>query len=125
MTQKLLEAKGATVYAAKDGEVALSIYKENHIDIVFTDIFMPKINGYELTKQLRAIGFNGQIIGCSASTMGDEVIKLKESGANKVFAKPINMNLFLSYVHQSVLDIQTKDVIYLNDYGKNKKENHM
>ncbi|MEN8835061.1 MAG: response regulator [Polaribacter sp.] len=125
MTQKLLEAKGATVYPAKDGEVALSIYKENHIDFVFTDIFMPKINGYELTKQLRAFGFKGQIIGCSASTMGDEVIKLKESGANKVFAKPIDMNLFLTYVHQSVLDIHNKDVIYLNDYGKNKKEDHM
>lgn len=122
MTQKLLEAKGATVYIAKDGEMALKYYKENHIDFVLTDIFMPKMNGYELTKQLRAIGFTGQIIGCSASTMGDEVDKLIAVGANKVFAKPIQFNEFLIHIKNATLDVPKKEIINLNAYSKASKE---
>lgn len=122
MTQKLLESKGATVYSVKDGEMALKYYKENHVDFVLTDIYMPKLNGYELTKQLRALGFKGQIIGCSASTMGDEVIKLKESGANKVFAKPIQFNDFLIYIKNTTLGVSKKDIINLNAYTKASKE---
>ncbi|MEN8966526.1 MAG: response regulator, partial [Polaribacter sp.] len=82
----------------------------------------PKINGYELTKQLRAFGFKGQIIGCSASTMGDEVDKLIAAGANKVFAKPIQFNDFLIYIKKFILNSRKKEIIRLNDYSKASKE---
>ena len=105
MTQKLLEAKGASVLNAKNGEVALAMYKDNPaaIDFVLTDIFMPKLNGYELTAQLRNLGFKGEIIGCSAASIGEEANKLIAAGANKVFVKPLQIEDFLSYIQEHIL----------------------
>ena len=106
MTQKLLEAKGASVLNAKNGEVALAMYKDNlaAIDFVLTDIFMPIINGYELTTQLRSLGFKGEIIGCSAASIGEEANKLIAAGANKVFVKPLQIEEFLSYIQEHILE---------------------
>ena len=101
MTKKLLEEQGATVLDAKDGEVALTLFKSNSIDVVLTDIFMPKINGYELTKALRTLGYKGQIIGCSAASIGEEANKLIASGADKVFIKPLQIDDFLQYVQNA------------------------
>jgi signal transduction histidine kinase/ActR/RegA family two-component response regulator len=50
-----LEAEGCEVFAAQDGVVALEIYDRyrGQIDIVFTDIGMPEMNGWELVTALR------------------------------------------------------------------------
>lgn len=104
MTQKLLKANGATVHFAKDGEAALALFKNHQIDVVLTDIFMPKLDGYGLTKAIRDLGFKGQIIGCSAASIGDEANKLIAVGANKVFLKPLVVSEFLSYIKIKVLD---------------------
>lgn len=103
MTKKLLEEHGATVLDAKDGEVALAVFKANAIDAVLTDIFMPKLNGYELTKALRSLGYKGQIIGCSAASIGEEANKLIASGADKVFIKPLQIKEFVSYLQEHIL----------------------
>ena len=48
-----LELSGYKVTTAKDGEEALNVVKQNHPDLIVTDIVMPKMNGYELVRQLR------------------------------------------------------------------------
>ena len=103
MTKKLLEEQGATVLDAKDGEVALTLFKSNSIDVVLTDIFMPKINGYELTKALRTLGYKGQIIGCSAASIGEEANELIASGADKVFIKPLKVEEILRYLKDNII----------------------
>ena len=43
------------IFTANDGEKALQLYKNNDIDIVITDILMPRISGIELIKKLKEI----------------------------------------------------------------------
>nr|WP_307993173.1 response regulator [uncultured Niameybacter sp.] len=45
-----------------DGEQALQVIEEEEIDLVITDIKMPKIDGIQLVKRLKELEFNGQII---------------------------------------------------------------
>jgi chemosensory pili system protein ChpA (sensor histidine kinase/response regulator) len=48
-----LRALGAEVIVAVDGMDAMSKLRENQIDIVFTDLEMPRMHGYELIRELR------------------------------------------------------------------------
>ena len=50
-----LELEKYTVITAKDGEEALEVLDNNHVDLVIVDIMMPKLNGYEFTEELRIV----------------------------------------------------------------------
>jgi len=53
--REALEAEGCEVLTAESGEVALNIYdsRGGKIDIVFTDIGMPEMSGWELAREIR------------------------------------------------------------------------
>ncbi|MGL5316120.1 MAG: response regulator, partial [Peptostreptococcaceae bacterium] len=50
------------VGVAKDGIEALNIINKNHIDIILTDLKMPKMDGNLLIKELKSMNFEGKII---------------------------------------------------------------
>lgn len=94
ITAKMLERFGATITLADDGQSALELYRKTPeaFDLILTDIMMPLMDGYELTRELRALGCTLPIIGITAATIGEERERLLEHGATQVVAKPITMN---------------------------------
>jgi two-component system CheB/CheR fusion protein len=50
----LLEVLGAIVVVAHDGEAALRVLDDQHPDVVFLDIGMPRMDGYETCRRLKA-----------------------------------------------------------------------
>ena len=93
VTQIILMKGGATIDMANDGVEALALVKENpdKYDLVLTDIMMPNMNGYELTRELREFGFSNPIIGVTAAVIGEESAQLLAMGANQVIEKPIDL----------------------------------
>ena len=51
----VLEAAGHSVDQAKDGDEALDLCKQNHPDIAFVDLHMPKVEGLKVLAHLRAL----------------------------------------------------------------------
>ena len=49
------------------------------------------MNGYELTRELRALGFNKPIIGVTAAVIGEESDELLAMGADQVIEKPVDL----------------------------------
>lgn len=94
ITTKMLERAGATTTVADDGKSALKLYTSTPeaFDLILTDIMMPQMDGYELTRELRALGCTLPIIGITAATIGEEREQLLEHGATQVVAKPITMD---------------------------------
>ncbi len=90
LSVKLLESLGSVVVAAENGSLALDLFEANKFDMVFTDIFMPVMNGYELTAELRNRGFDGPVFGVTAATVGDEAALLLDHGATAVLSKPLD-----------------------------------
>ncbi len=80
-----------TIYESSDGEKALEKVLEINPDIIFMDIQMPLINGYEATKQIRKIEKLREtiIIALTAGTIVGEKEKCIQVGMNDYVPKPI------------------------------------
>lgn len=98
----LLEDFGYTnLLTAEDGEEAISILKDNpDTDLVLLDIFLPKMNGYEV---LEAVKEDPEmedipIIMISAHDKLDSVIRCIESGALDYITKPVEETFLLARV---------------------------
>jgi signal transduction histidine kinase/ActR/RegA family two-component response regulator len=87
-----LKNAGAKVIHAENGQVALQQIENNLFDLILTDLFMPEMNGDELTRHIRILKFDGPIIGITAASVGDEIDVLKQAGADFVLLKPLNIN---------------------------------
>ncbi|MBM1189230.1 hybrid sensor histidine kinase/response regulator [Pseudomonas lundensis] len=87
-----LEALGCSVTAAINGEQALSIWTPGLFDLVLTDVNMPILNGYELSKALRAQDTALPIIGITANAMREEGKRCSAAGMNAWLVKPLSMH---------------------------------
>jgi DNA-binding response OmpR family regulator len=77
------------VYVAKDGEQAYDLFLENAPDIVITDIKMPKMNGIELSREIRKTDKKIQILVISAHTEVDYMLDAIELSLMRYIVKPI------------------------------------
>jgi two-component system capsular synthesis sensor histidine kinase RcsC len=87
-----LEELGCTVELAQDGEAALDLWRNSSFDLVLTDINMPRMNGYELTAQLRHLDCALPIIGATANAMREEGERCLEAGMNQCLIKPFALS---------------------------------
>jgi DNA-binding NarL/FixJ family response regulator len=88
-----LELSGYSVIMANDGEKALSMLEKNYPDLMVTDIVMPKMNGYELVRQVRQqAGFRLlPVILLTARTKTQERILGYQSGCDLYLPKPFEL----------------------------------
>jgi DNA-binding response OmpR family regulator len=61
-------------------------------DVILMDDNMPNMSGKDACKALRSEGYNGLIVGVTGTTYAPEVQKFLDSGANYVFAKPLDIS---------------------------------
>ena len=94
IAKRFLSKWGFTIDFAVNGEEAIHKIIENSYDLVFMDIRMPGIDGFDATKIIREIPGdyfkNLPIIALTASTLHDENLKCKEAGMNGHILKPFN-----------------------------------
>ncbi len=93
VNQKIMSAFlkkfGATVYLASDGNEAIELIKENpDIKIMFMDIQMPEKNGVDATIEIRALGFKGVIVACTANNDTADFESYKKIGMDDILVKP-------------------------------------
>ncbi len=80
----------ATIKIAIDGYSAIRILKEeNNFDLIFLDIGLPDILGYEVAKQVKEFNAKIPIIAQTAYAMKDDKTKCKEAGCDDYLQKPI------------------------------------
>ena len=86
----ILEKTNCTVSTANDGENAIKEAAKEEFDIIFMDIQMPGINGYEATQILREKGYSKPIIACTAGSQDNERKLCESMGLNDIIKKPFN-----------------------------------
>ena len=88
--KEVLELERYTVYTAKDGIEALSIFEKEYIDLVIVDIMMPNMNGYEFTKTLRLTNEELPILMVSAKQLPNDRKLGFKAGIDDFMAKPLD-----------------------------------
>lgn len=85
-----LEKQGFIIHAAKDGQEALDKVIEAKPDLILLDVMMPKMDGYEVTRRLRANPqtANIPIILFTAKAQVDDKVAGLEAGADDYLTKP-------------------------------------
>lgn len=86
---------GYRAFGATDGLDALNLMDNTHIDLIVADIMMPKMSGYELTKELRSLGNSIPILMVTAKDDYDSLKKGFSFGADDYMIKPVNVNELL------------------------------
>lgn len=86
----VIEEAGYTVFAAADGEEALTFLGEQHIDLILLDVMMPGMDGYEFTKSLRTSDNELPIIMVSAKQLPEDIKKGFRVGIDDYMTKPVD-----------------------------------
>ena len=95
---EILQMTGAEVETAENGKIAVEKVEaspKGSYDLIFMDIQMPVMNGYEATAAIRSLpGAKGKlpIVAMTANAFAEDVQLAKNTGMNGHIAKPLDMN---------------------------------
>lgn len=100
----MLEKEGINVYTAQGGKEFFKLINETNInfDMIFMDINMPEMDGFEVTEKVRNMDDENikdiPIIALSAQMSGEEVEKAMKVGMNTYMIKPIDEKKILRLI---------------------------
>ncbi len=86
----ILNQAGYKVSIASNGIEALEIMDRKHIDLIVLDVMMPKMDGYEFTRQLRQTGNNTPILMVTAKYQNEDKCEGFIAGTDDYMVKPVN-----------------------------------
>ncbi len=78
-------------FSAFDGEEAIALLDKEHIDLIITDIMMPRMNGYELIKLLRSTSYFLPVLIITAKDQIEDMEKAFMAGTDDYMMKPLNL----------------------------------
>lgn len=100
---RMLEREGHEVMEARDGEGGITIFHNQQVDLVITDIVMPNKEGLETIKELKKVDPDITIIAISGGGKipGSHYLLLaKQFGASYTFEKPFNWKQLIDSVNE-------------------------
>jgi diguanylate cyclase (GGDEF)-like protein len=88
----ILQRGSKELYIATNGQEALELFARNFVDIVVSDIKMPKMNGLEMAKKIKDLSPETPIVFTTAFSDNDYLKEAIEIGVDGYILKPIDRN---------------------------------
>jgi two-component system cell cycle response regulator DivK len=100
MLSRRLQRKGYEVTMAVDGRQGVEMARAGGFDLILMDMSLPEIDGWEATRQLRAVPETRTvpIIGLTAHAMAGDREKALEAGCNDYDTKPVELPRLLAKI---------------------------
>ena len=103
IAMEIISETGASVECASNGKKGLERFEEmpeRYYDLIFMDIQMPVMNGYEATRAIRKLpridASSIPILALSANTFADDIIASREAGMDDHLSKPLEVPRLLA-----------------------------
>ena len=98
----LLEPTNLKIDCASNGEEALGMFREapEKYDLIFMDVQMPKMDGYEAAARIREFNKDVPIIAMTANVFKEDIDKSLAAGMNGHIGKPLDMEEVLGILKQ-------------------------
>lgn len=93
--KKMLKNTGIEIDIADNGKIGFEKVLQNKYDLVFMDLLMPEMDGYEATKEIRNFNKDIPIVALTADVMKGVEAKTKEAGMNNYLTKPVKKDELL------------------------------
>ena len=111
IVEYMLERNGIQVVCAKDGQEVIDLFEKsevNEFDFILMDIMMPKLNGLDATRKIRALkrldAKTIPIIAMSANAFVEDIMNSKIAGMNMHLAKPLDETKLINALKQCKKD---------------------
>jgi DNA-binding response OmpR family regulator len=96
---RALEHNGHNPRVVHDGKVALVEARDGSYDLIVLDVELPRMDGFEVLKQLRSLGVESRIIMLTARSETQDKVTGLTRGADDYLTKPFAMNELLARVN--------------------------
>jgi len=102
MVTTVLEKRGYQVTTAQDGEEGLAQAQAASPDLIITDVMMPKLDGWQLVKQLRAMPDYADTPIVMVTSMGERIDRVRgfDAGVDEYITKPHDRSMLLRIVRK-------------------------
>ena len=102
LPRRLLVDAGFQVTTAIDGQVGLELAQRQRFDLVSTDVMMPRMDGYELTRALRALPEYRDVPIVMVTSRGERIDRVRgfDAGVDEYITKPHDRQLLLRAVRK-------------------------
>ena len=99
--QDALEAEGATVHSAADGNSGLELFRKHRHDIVLTDLIMPGLNGIQLIEHIHGIEPGTILFAITAYGNVETAVRAMKIGAADFITKPFSIQDLIQKIRQA------------------------
>ncbi len=112
--RQLLKKRGYDILLASNGKEALPLLRQRVVDLVITDVVMPKMDGIELLEAVKGLKPEIEVIVISAQGTIEKAVQAMKLGAFDFVEKPINARVISLLVERALekqtLILQNKDL---------------
>lgn len=106
--KKYLTSGGYDVICAADGEEALTLFAKNNVDVVLLDVMMPKVDGFEVCRQIRRES-DVPILMVTARSEDFERIMGLDIGADDYIVKPFSPGEVVARIRAVLRRLEKRD----------------
>jgi two-component system cell cycle response regulator DivK len=110
LVKRVLEAEGYVVLEADDGSSGLRMIEEEIPALILMDINLPKMDGYEVTTQLRQMEIldNVPVVALTANVLKGDRERSLDAGCDGYIQKPIDVDLLPAQIAAFLRQAQRK-----------------
>lgn len=99
---RLLTLYGHRVTTAENGEKGIAAFKAGEFDVVFTDLGMPGMSGWDVAREIKKVNAKALVVLVTGWPLDLHPEKSKETGVDRVVTKPLDMPQVLSLIDDAV-----------------------
>jgi DNA-binding response OmpR family regulator len=98
LLRSALSDEGHLVTLASDGQQALALARTGRFDLLVLDLMLPRMNGFEVARQLRRARIQTPILVLTARDRSQDIVAALDAGADDYLTKPFSLEVFLARV---------------------------
>ena len=95
VAKAVFQALGLTIDLAESGEEGVAMASSVSYDLIFMDLNLPGISGWEATKQIRSLGVFTPVVALSADVFEDDDSQYTRRGIQSFITKPIDKSALI------------------------------
>lgn len=92
VAQHMLKSFALEVFATDSAAAALEHARTNPVDFIFTDLYMPEIDGFVLIEQIQKAEIHAPVIVMTATNVPEDLRRCHDAGVAAILQKPIHRN---------------------------------